>query len=431
MLAYSVRALGGLLYLAGIPDLSGLDARSRSAVVKRIFDVYKSREGVAEQVPRIAALYSRLGFLPRARGDREAGFSNPDTRVVIEAMSIWDSVQALGFPDRSEDPIEGPGYFLLTACNVRKIIHPLSLDDNRAYSFTPILAGGSAATAVCRGGGGRQDESPIIKDVWFSGAHADVGGTYETGAALLDGELSSVSLNWVISELLRPDCSGCRWALALPEGLKVPEDRLSAVHDGKRSTTAYRGLFRQTRKPRVYWSHVYGKDAPLAVHASVIDRLEWLFLLDGRAADCNRKRQGPPLLCAQELASYGLVPELLKEGCLQSSAWGYRLTPDPKQPCVDVVGTRSHVEPPFPIGCVLRGSEEDHEFEGRVYTGPLEAAERRVVATHRVMIPFRRAGPLRNRRTSIPRADRIARPRTDGQRPCRAVFHQAKEVSLS
>jgi uncharacterized protein (DUF2235 family) len=240
--AYSVRALGGLLYMAGIPDLGGMEVKARNAIVRQLFDAYKTSGTNSLRAERIASVYTSHGLQRLTGPKRAAGYREGTTSVVIEAMTIWDSVQALGLPDRSESPIEGPGYFLMTACNVRAIFQPLSLDDNRAYSFTPILAGGKKATEACRGGGeGQQDASRVIRETWFSGAHADVGGTYETKDALLDGELASVSLNWMIEELSGSDCGGCGDMLALPEHLKLPEDRLTAVHDGKRSSIAIAG----------------------------------------------------------------------------------------------------------------------------------------------------------------------------------------------
>ena len=60
--------------------------------------------------------------------------------------------------------------------------------------------------------------SKVIEEVWFSGAHADVSVTYET-EAMLDGELASVSLNWVLERLRSVACDGCGETLALPQGL--------------------------------------------------------------------------------------------------------------------------------------------------------------------------------------------------------------------
>lgn len=390
--AYTVRALGGLLYMAGIPDLSREPEEKRTQIVDALFDAYKTRkaypgeDGLARRrAERIDAVYRRFG-LDRENRSRAGGFRERDTLVAIEAMTIWDSVQAIGLPDGSEDPTEGPAYFLITACNAKAIFQPLALDDNRAYSFTPVLAGGDQATYACTRDGGRQNVSRTIEEVWFSGAHADVSGTYEL-STMLDGELSSVSLNWVLDSLRGPACPGCGAALALPEGLRIPEDRLSAIHDAKRTSPAYRTLYRQSRKPLVYWHHVYGSSMPVAVHASVFDRLERLFALDGATPGCNGgAATGKPVLCARQIASHGLIPELLKGNCLETTGWGYRLTAN--QACVAVIGTRSAERPTDLPAC--EGMNGDAVLRGMIYAGRIENANRRVVATDYYDIPYPR-----------------------------------------
>jgi hypothetical protein len=382
--AYTVRALGGLLYMAGIPDLSALDEAERRAVVDDLFDAYKT--GKPGRAERIAAARARhKGYIPEEfpASARGPGFLNPHTRVTIEAMTIWDTVQAIGRPDRIEDPTEWPAHFLITACNAKAIFQPLALDDNRVYSFTPLLAGGPQATEICPDPEVRQNESPAIEEVWFSGAHADVGGTYEDAGAMLDGELASVSLNWVLSRL--GSTSG--HILGLPEKLRLPEDRLSAVHDGKRTSPAYRKLYRQSRKPLVYWYHAYGAGAKAAVHASVFDRLEWLFALDETTAGCKgTTAPGKPVICAEEIASHSLVPELLKGRCLEATDWGYRLTKD--QDCVEMVGLRSEIRPKLPEECGDSGTQAF--FMGMVYEGPLAETRRDVVHRVRHPVPYPR-----------------------------------------
>jgi hypothetical protein len=391
--AYSVRALGGLLYMTGIPDLSGHDRDMRKAIVDDLFNAYKTRKFYREdkdladrRAKRIADVYDRYHLDRFAKPDRAPGFLNPDTRVTIDAMTVWDTVQALGTPDRGENPTEGPAHFLITACNVKAIFQPLSLDDNRVYSFTPVLAGGARAIALCSGHGARQHASKTIEEVWFSGAHADVGGTYQA-QGMLDGELASVSLNWVL-ERLHSACEGCQEALALPPGLQVAENRLTAIHDGKRSSPAYRFLYRQSRKPLVHWYHVYGEGKRATVHASVFDRLEWLFALDKGIAGCDgiRPPPGKPVICAQEIAANSLVPELVKGECLETTDWGYRLKR--YQTCVDEIGLPSRAPPSTLPPCQDDGTRR--VFTGWVYDKGLSDTNRWVV--HRVKhdIPYPR-----------------------------------------
>jgi uncharacterized protein (DUF2235 family) len=408
--AFTVRALGGMLYMAGIPDLSGKSPKERAAIVDDLFDAYKTgsgyatvagapvswEEGVARRrSDRIDRVYRKHG-LPRftdpdADLRRAPGYATSQSEVVIEAITVWDTVQALGLPDGSENPGEQPAHFLLTACNAKAIFQPLALDDNRAYSFTPILAGGARAKVLCPDRDKRQAVSKVIDEVWFSGAHADVGGTYSVGA-MLDGELTSVSLNWLLGQLESEACKGCAAMLRLPHDLKVPEDRLTAIHDAKRTSPAYRGLYRQTRKPIAYWSQINGLE-PIKLHASVIERLERLFALDPLTPGCPGNEMpapGKPVLCAQELASYGLVPELMKGGCLDITDWGYRLKPGGEgRPCAEVVGEKASHPAKVTERCDL--SPRGATLSGRVYSGRLPVdPDEKVIEGEEIKIPLPR-----------------------------------------
>jgi len=385
--AYSVRALGGLLYMAGIPDLGALTPRERNAIVDDLFDAYKTRTAYPgkdglnlRRRQRIEAVYAKHG-LTNLDPRRQSGFTHPETSVTVEAMTIWDTVQAVGLPDGSEDPTEGPAHFLITACNAKAVFQALALDDNRAYSFTPVLAGGPEATSDCPPASKRQNINAAVEEVWFSGAHADVGGTYAAGP-MLDGELASVSLNWMIGRLRSETCRDCGAELALPQKILIPENRLTAVHDGKETSFAYRKLFRQSRKPLTYWYRAYGPAVPARVHASVFDRLEWLFALDVVTDGCNGSRApGKPVLCAEEIAALGLVPELMKRGCLETGDWGYRLKQG--QACVEVVGER--VEWRQPAGLTCRDTGVDRRIEAMVYASDEAAADARFAKRRFVM----------------------------------------------
>jgi hypothetical protein len=122
----------------------------------------------------------------------------------------------------------------------------------------------------------------------------------------------------------------------------------------------------------------------------VFDRLERLFALDASTPGCNNGVAAPnPVICAREIASYGLVPELLKGGCLEPTDWGYRLKQG--QQCVVTVGERSKKgrQPP---NCDDRGKRW---IRGWVYAGPLpeaaaKLAERKFVDVEPYPVPVPR-----------------------------------------
>ena len=118
----------------------------------------------------------------------------PKQETKITFVGLWDTVAAYGGPiseiTRAIDdwiwPLTMPDYRL--SSQVGKARHALALDDARD-SFWPLLWDETAEQPPADG------EEPRLKQVWFTGMHADVGGGYP------DDSLSYVSLTWMIEEL--------------------------------------------------------------------------------------------------------------------------------------------------------------------------------------------------------------------------------------
>ena len=122
--------------------------------------------------------------------------------VDIEAIGVWDTVSALGFPQRTD--ISSIGLYLLnwifTGCdkltefgpfkhrfyhyeltdNVKHAYQALSIDDART-AFWPLLWDENK-----RG-------NQAIEQVWFAGMHSNVGGGYGRSG------LASVALHWMLT----------------------------------------------------------------------------------------------------------------------------------------------------------------------------------------------------------------------------------------
>lgn len=270
-------------------------------------------------------------------------------------MAIWDTVEALGWPDRTNDPRENlPRYFIET-CNIDRVFHALSIDDNRAHSFTPIFVRPKDDAKVCAELMPQTDyahrstenrppaaaPAPVIEEVWFAGAHADIGGGYGPNA-LVDGYLSGVSLNWMLNRLN-------------DEGLfardaSVFEDRYGPIHDAKAYTTAYVGLTRHRRDPFRYEYGAIGADARPYVHISVLQRYLRLDDLERVFHGCPTKKDEPRVFCTRELKPVGFLGEAVAADgnqrvknapkpigipCLYPSVRGYAL--EPRQKCIHVV----------------------------------------------------------------------------------------------
>lgn len=167
--------------------------------------------------------------------------------ITVKVLGLWDTVEALGpkffipttpavnlrstFPEVNIDTPNGR--YGERLCNVEKAYHAVSIDDNRATIFTPLLLTRKHLFVDCPRGKKESDNnidfySPMLnsdgtirknhlQEVWFSGAHSDVGGGY------LNSSLSGVSLNWMIDRLRDTDL--------LPEHSAVRQDIFGSSHN--------------------------------------------------------------------------------------------------------------------------------------------------------------------------------------------------------
>ena len=156
--------------------------------------------------------------------------------VSVDTLGLWDTVEALGVPNwlsRLLDKaaieqhivdIDGPNKrYGDQLCNVKHAYQALSIDDDREWIFTPLPLSRKYLFAHCDSDGKHllDYQGKIIperfSEVWFSGAHSDVGGGYP------DSRLSGVILNWMIGNLKQTGL--------LPAGASVPEDPFGTSHD--------------------------------------------------------------------------------------------------------------------------------------------------------------------------------------------------------
>lgn len=303
--AYSARALAALLYYAGIPkpsnDLRLSDLRQineeRSAV---IYDAYKGDQtGRRERIQKV--------FHQNPIGDRDP------TPVHIKVLGIWDTVEALGLPDYTEE-FESPNYrYGDQLCNVEKAYHAVSIDDDRARIFTPILLTWPHLLEDCQMHGINQFPdtrakvnhlNTVVEEVYFAGAHADVGGGYP------DSLLSGVSLNWMIRGLSETGL------LPSHSAVQVREDAFGPSHDPEHGF--FWGLLyhRQSRdlvKHLTNGEYLYN-GGRLKIHKSALDRLEKC-----ESSACNHKdhefpwASWPGRCFKQESGRYKIDWDRLKE----------------------------------------------------------------------------------------------------------------------
>lgn len=166
--AATVRSLSGFIHLFGVLP------SSRADLIEEAFGIYKVRN--KERRNRLAK-----EFIGR----------HHTMWLKIHFIGVWDTVAALGFPNRFVDVLANwiaPHHFhdfSLSDCVVCAR-HAISIDDERK-TFHPVIWDPLPAN----------DPNPDrLKQVWFCGVHTDVGGGYK------ERDLSYYSLDWMIREAI-------------------------------------------------------------------------------------------------------------------------------------------------------------------------------------------------------------------------------------
>jgi uncharacterized protein (DUF2235 family) len=179
--AFTVRTLAGLIARCGLLDVEKLTtADELDKAVRTAYRMYRQcyRPRIAEWVcgkPDTAAVTARF-----KRDHCRPG------NVSIAFMGVWDTVDAVGLPFHLSDLVnlmfyrfKFPDYHLSGA--VELACHALAIDDAR-HSFHPLLW--------------HEDQGDIrrIEQVWFVGAHSNVGGGYPKQG------ISLVALEWMLQK---------------------------------------------------------------------------------------------------------------------------------------------------------------------------------------------------------------------------------------
>lgn len=190
--AFTARVLAGLIESQGL--ITGASGKELQRQAKWAYREYRRQFNATRMVVtplrwlRDVSLraWERLWGLPAYDVSR-------NHRVRMTFLGLWDMVDAYGLPvdemTRGWDKWVWP-LSVKAQCrprNIDRICHAVALDDER-HTFHPVLfdeAGDPAAAST-------RDEA--VTQVWFAGAHSNVGGGYP------DDSLARVPLRWMASE---------------------------------------------------------------------------------------------------------------------------------------------------------------------------------------------------------------------------------------
>lgn len=192
--AYTVRSLGGVLSLCGIPTRGRRGENPRTSKRAR-------RRLVRRAIQRVYQTYGRSRVKRRLRARRAERYRRryASHEAVPYFIGVWDTVRALGLPGVSRlVPWRHAFHDATLNPRVSFARQALALDENRAAMAPELWDETEQDRAAGR-----------IKQVCFPGVHSDVGGGYP------ECELSDLSLEWMVRE-----------ATSIPEPLHVDPSRL-------------------------------------------------------------------------------------------------------------------------------------------------------------------------------------------------------------
>lgn len=222
--SYTIRCLCGLINNCGIIK------RPEAPLIQKAFNHYK-RSGAA--------------YAPE--GSESIKFREKYSHVSreIKFVGVWDTVGAMGIPISFLGLFDDKDEFYDTKIgkNVRIARHALAIDEHRS-DFVPTVW--------------IPQENMDIKQVWFSGAHSNVGGSYKPDK---DGTLSSdIPLSWMIKEAIM---GGLTVEGHLEQ--KIQGSPVATIHNSRRS------FYRVKKK---YYRSIDHKKGVVLIHKSVKERWE-------------------------------------------------------------------------------------------------------------------------------------------------------------
>lgn len=270
--AYAARILTAMLYHAGLPATGSATPRE---VAELVFDTVKHEYAEDAEPQRRADVQKAL----RVAKLKKTTIDLSGDPVAVEVLGLWDTVEALGghewrskilhkmrLRQHTADVGNANRRYGDTLCNVRHAFHAVSIDDDREWVFTPLLLTRDHLLRGCTKVAGTLSDvftPERLQEVWFAGAHLDVGGGYQ------DSLLSGVSLNWMIGRVRNVSDNDI-----LPSVAGVRQDPHGTSHDPEGGAFApiYHGVSRDLVGYALSPRTMAGYERRICVHPSVFDR---------------------------------------------------------------------------------------------------------------------------------------------------------------
>ena len=220
--AFAIRVVAGLVLRQGLVPLASEAEMRRMAVLSyREYrkQCFHTKFGIEKPFRALRDAVVRCIDWAKSRPDYQTS-QNTTKDVRFRFLGVWDTVAAYGMPveelryaiDKLIFPLRFTSSNLLDKVDCAR--HALSIDDERS-SFAPLLWD--------------YENGERLKQVWFAGVHANVGGGYP------DDSQSSLPLVWIAAE-------------AAGQGLRM---HANALADMRGRTTPFGKMYELALGPRL------------------------------------------------------------------------------------------------------------------------------------------------------------------------------------
>lgn len=272
--AFTVRSLAGLINFCGLINREAVVSatRQRLRMLKQILKAYRSTDENKKA--------EALGKVRKVVANNDTYFH--EGPIPIHFIGVWDTVDAIGLPfDRVMQGLDIVWNWLFRrrlwdfrdrqlGPHVRYAYQALALDDERK-TFHPILWKHPNNTPEAQDAAdhtanskARDPDERIIEQVWFAGAHANVGGGYPKDA------MSLVTLDWMMGKA--EEC-GLRFVNGARENIQRDADVHGRIYDSRSGWGAAYRL--APRNPYELYERKGKKREFLpTIHGSVFQRIQ-------------------------------------------------------------------------------------------------------------------------------------------------------------
>ncbi|MFN7983062.1 MAG: DUF2235 domain-containing protein [Vicinamibacterales bacterium] len=250
--AFTVRTLVGLIARCGIIDPSRLQPRSAATFRKTVKQAWKAYK---QSYPPTFLAWRRSS--KTAAQEFKAAHSYA-VDVKVRFVGVWDTVDAVGLPFRLPDLINTVFYRfkfpdLRLSHVVERACHALAVDDER-QSFHPLMWDESS------------EPNGRISQVWFAGAHSNVGGGYPKQG------MSLVALDWMLEEAEKAGRPFGEAGLRLNKGERASFREHASVDDKLYNPRSGLGVFYRWKMRDIADICARNGVRP-KVHVSVLERI--------------------------------------------------------------------------------------------------------------------------------------------------------------